>query len=132
MLVVQEFMCTEVSRSSMSFKVLGPCSSAAESSKLRTCIVVSHFLIGDSAQEFPYPESSSISSGFSGWQDMIRADTLRKVSQCSVGEAQSGQRQCSPSRSPGLRTLSPYDTQVPSPKKMAPKFFIFCNASRGF
>ena len=79
-LVLQELVCSKVTRSRMTFKVLGTRGSATQTTKLSTCCRICHFLVGYRPQELANPKAPSVACCFPCWKHVIRSNTLNEAS----------------------------------------------------
>lgn len=100
----------QISRPRMALEVLCPRGPSTQTAQLAARLRIAHFLVRRSAQGLAYPEASSEFGRFARGQDVARSDALYPVSVPADLET----------RVPPRLTLSPYDTQVFSPRKRAP------------
>lgn len=109
----------------MALEELRPCCSAAQLAKLTASFVRGDLLVRDGAEELADPKASGVAGRFAGWKDVVRTDHLGRVSYSFIRDAVIFFSRC---REP---TLSPYETQVLSPRNSAPELLIFSSASLG-
>ncbi len=60
----------------MTLEQFGTRSPSAKATQFTTGFFVSHFLVGDSADEFADPETSRVASAFPGWKNVVCSDAL--------------------------------------------------------
>lgn len=116
MLILQELVRTQISRTSVALEVLCSCGTSTQTTKPPTGVTVLHLLISHSAQKLTNPQSSGVTCSSARGQDVIGTDALSYDWSAFVHLDL-----VFSSIVPRYRlTLSPYETQVPSPKNSAP------------
>ena len=113
-IVLQMLVRAQVARSRMALEILRPSCPSTETAQLSARLGRRHLLVGDGAEKLADPQPTCISRRFARGKDVV----------CSYALFFSGHPcqppQLIPSGTRSERTLSPYETQVFSPRNRAP------------